>query len=51
MFLSNLHREVRAAPARRVQIIQHFVQSLGQSKDLPLGQESWEEAKLACSPF
>ena len=38
VYLSNLHREVRAAPARRAQIIQHFVQSLGQSMDLPLGR-------------
>jgi uncharacterized protein YtpQ (UPF0354 family) len=45
VYLSNLHREVRAAPARRAQIIQHFVQSLGQSMELPLGQESWEEAQ------
>lgn len=51
VFLSNLHREVLAAPARRVQIIQHFVQSLGQSKDLPLGQESWEEAQARLLPL
>ena len=40
-----------AAPARRVQIIQHFVQSLGQSTDLPLGQESWEEAQARLLPL
>ena len=51
VFLSNLHREVRAAPARRVQIIQHFVQSLGQSMDLPLGEESWEEAQARLLPL
>jgi uncharacterized protein YtpQ (UPF0354 family) len=45
VFLSNLHREVRAAPERRDQIIEHFVQSLGESVDLPLGQESWDEAQ------
>ena len=51
VFLSNLHREVRAAPARRVQIIHHFVQSLGQSMDLPLGEESWEAAQARLLPL
>jgi uncharacterized protein YtpQ (UPF0354 family) len=51
VFMSNLHREVRASPARRAQIIQHFVQSLGQSVDLPLGQETWEEAKDRLLPL
>jgi uncharacterized protein YtpQ (UPF0354 family) len=51
VFLSNLHREVRAAPARRVQIIQHFVQSLGQSMDLPLGRESWDDAEARLLPL
>jgi uncharacterized protein YtpQ (UPF0354 family) len=50
VYLSNLHREVRAAPARRDQIIRHFVQSLGQSMDLSLGQESWEEAQARLLP-
>src|SRR5208283_1760157 len=51
VFLSNLHREVRAAPARRSQIIQHFVESLGQSMDLPMGQESWAEAQARLLPI
>ncbi len=51
VFLSNLHREVRAAPARRAQIIQHFVQSIGQSMELPLGQESWAEAQPRLLPI
>ena len=51
VFLSNLHREVRAAPDRRVQIIQHFVQSLGQSMDQPLGQELWDEAQARLLPL
>jgi uncharacterized protein YtpQ (UPF0354 family) len=51
VFLSNLHREVRAAPDRRAQIIQHFVQSLGQSMDLPLGQETWDEARPCLLPL
>jgi uncharacterized protein YtpQ (UPF0354 family) len=51
VFLSNLHRAVRAAPARRAEIIQHLVQSLDQSMDLPLGQESWEEAQSLVLPL
>ena len=51
VFLSNLYREVRASPARRAQIIQHFVQSLGQSAALPLGQESWEDAQARVLPI
>ena len=51
VYLSNLYREVRAAPARRDKIIQHFVQSLGQSADLPLGQETWEEAQARLLPL
>jgi uncharacterized protein YtpQ (UPF0354 family) len=51
VFMSNLHREVRAAPERRAQIIQHFVQSLGQSMDLSLGQETWEDAKARLLPL
>ncbi len=52
MFLSNLHREVREARAsRRTEIIEHFVQSLGQSMDLPLGEESWEDAQTRLLPI
>jgi uncharacterized protein YtpQ (UPF0354 family) len=51
VFLSNLHREVRSAPARRTEIIQHFVQSLGQSMNLPLGQETWEDAQTRLLPL
>jgi uncharacterized protein YtpQ (UPF0354 family) len=50
VFLTNLYREVRAAPARRNEIIRHFVESLAQSVDLPLGQESWEEAQAQLLP-
>jgi uncharacterized protein YtpQ (UPF0354 family) len=51
VYLSNLHREVRAAPARRARIVQDFVRGLGQSIDLPLGQESWEEARARVLPL
>ena len=50
VFLGNLYREVRAAPKRRKQIIQHFVQSLSQSMDLPLGEESWADAQTRLLP-
>ena len=51
VFMSNLYREVRAAPARRVEIIQHFVQSLGQSMDLSLGEETWDDAQTRLLPL
>ena len=51
VFMSNLHREVRAAPARRTEIIKHFVQSLGQSMDLSLGHETWEDAQARLLPL
>jgi uncharacterized protein YtpQ (UPF0354 family) len=51
VFLSNLYREVRAAPNRKEQIVEHFVKSLGQSVDLPLGQETWEEAQPRLLPL
>ncbi len=51
VFMSNLHREVRAAPGRRVEIIEHFVESLGNSMDLPLGEETWEEASARVLPL
>jgi uncharacterized protein YtpQ (UPF0354 family) len=50
VFLGNLHREVRAAPDRRDEIIQHFVKSLSQSVDLPLGEETWEDAQTRMLP-
>jgi uncharacterized protein YtpQ (UPF0354 family) len=51
VYMSNLYREVRAARARRSQIVQHFVQSLGESMELPLGQESWAEAEARVLPI
>jgi uncharacterized protein YtpQ (UPF0354 family) len=51
VYLSNLHREVRAAPSRRAELVQHFVDSLSQSMDLPMGQESWEEAEALLLPM
>jgi uncharacterized protein YtpQ (UPF0354 family) len=51
VYLSNLHREVRASPDRRDEIVQHFVKGLGQSIDLPLGEETWKEAKARLLPI
>jgi uncharacterized protein YtpQ (UPF0354 family) len=51
VFLSNLHREVRANPAQRPQIIRHFVQSLGESMDDALGRETWADAQPRLLPI
>jgi uncharacterized protein YtpQ (UPF0354 family) len=51
VFLSNLYREVRAAPDRRAQIIRHFVKSLGRSMDTPMGDETWEDARGRLLPI
>ncbi len=51
VFMGNLHREVRAAPDRRDEIIQHFVKSLSQSMDMPLGEETWQEAQDRLLPL
>src|SRR5262249_43065674 len=47
----NVFREVKAAPSRRSQIIKHFVDRLGQSVGLPLGYETWDEAKPRLLPL
>jgi uncharacterized protein YtpQ (UPF0354 family) len=51
VFLGNVFREVRAAPAHRDEIVQHFVQGLGQSIDLRLGRETREEAQVCVLPL
>src|SRR3954447_6973803 len=51
VYLSNLYREVRAAPDRRDEIIRHFVQSLGESLAVPMGQETWEESRDRLFPL
>jgi uncharacterized protein YtpQ (UPF0354 family) len=43
VYLSNLVREVRAAPARREQIIAHFVETLSQPATADFGHEAWED--------
>jgi uncharacterized protein YtpQ (UPF0354 family) len=44
VFLGNLYREVRSAPARRDKIIKNFVDSLSQPATAQVGQETWEDA-------
>jgi uncharacterized protein YtpQ (UPF0354 family) len=51
VYLSNLHREVQASPSRRDHIIRHFVKGLGQSIDLPLGEETWQDAQPRLLPL
>jgi hypothetical protein len=50
IYLSNLYREVRERPQRRTEIINHFVTSLGQVADVPLGRETWEDARRHILP-
>jgi uncharacterized protein YtpQ (UPF0354 family) len=45
IFLSNVFREVREAPARRAEIVKSFVENLSQSAETPMGQEVWEEVR------
>jgi uncharacterized protein YtpQ (UPF0354 family) len=50
IYLSNLLREIKESPTRRDSIIEHFVSSLGQSSDVPMGEETWEEARACLLP-
>jgi uncharacterized protein YtpQ (UPF0354 family) len=43
VFLTNLFREVRAAPSRRAALIKHFVENLSISASATMGYEAWEE--------
>ncbi len=45
VYLSNLYREVEAAPARRDKIIKRFVDSLCLPVTAEFGHEVWEETK------
>jgi hypothetical protein len=49
--LSNLLRAIKAAPTRRAEIIEHFISSLGQSSDVVIGPDNWEEARLQLVPM
>jgi uncharacterized protein YtpQ (UPF0354 family) len=45
IYLSNLYREVRAAPKRRAEIIKRFVETLAQPATKDIGYETWEDAR------
>jgi uncharacterized protein YtpQ (UPF0354 family) len=45
VFLGDLGREVRAAPARREKIVKEFVTNLGLAAAAPMGREAWDEAR------
>jgi uncharacterized protein YtpQ (UPF0354 family) len=45
VYLSNLYREVRAAPARREAIVKHFIDNLSLSAEATMGYETWEEVQ------
>lgn len=51
VMLSNLHREARAHPKRRTELIRHFVDSLAKTADLPMGEETWEDARGCIIPL
>jgi uncharacterized protein YtpQ (UPF0354 family) len=50
VYLSNLTREVRAAPARRDKIIKRFVETLSQPEASEFGHEVWEEIRGCVVP-
>jgi hypothetical protein len=50
VYLSNLFREVRAAPARREQIITRFVKTLTQPATADIGHEQWDECHVRIVP-
>lgn len=50
VYLGNLYREVRAAPARREQIVKHFVETLSQPATTEIGHETWEGARGCILP-
>jgi uncharacterized protein YtpQ (UPF0354 family) len=45
VYLSNLYREVKAAPDRRAKIIERFVDTLCQPATADFGHEVWEECR------
>ena len=51
VYLSNLYREVQAAPARREQIIKRFVEGLSQPETAEIGHECWDDVQGAILPM
>jgi uncharacterized protein YtpQ (UPF0354 family) len=50
VFLSNIYREVKAAPARREKILRNFIENLSLSADSPVGHEQWDEVQEQIIP-
>jgi uncharacterized protein YtpQ (UPF0354 family) len=50
VFLSNLYREVLAAPERREKIIRHYVEHLSSATEQTMGEEVWEECRSHILP-
>jgi len=50
VYLSNLRRDLRASPDGREEIIKHFVESIGQSAQLDMGHETWDDARPRIVP-
>src|SRR5262249_52232677 len=51
VFLTNLFREIRAAPSRKASIIKHFVENLSLSANAQMGYEVWEEVHCHILPM
>src|SRR5205085_1942788 len=51
VYLSNLTREVKAAPGRREKIIKRFVDTLSQPAATEFGHEVWEEVRGSIVPI
>jgi uncharacterized protein YtpQ (UPF0354 family) len=50
VYLSNLLREIRAAPARREQIITRYVETLVQPATAEIGHEVWDDVRGSIVP-
>ena len=51
VYLSNLFREVRAAPKRREAIVKRFVKTLTQPSTAEIGHEQWDECHVRIVPM
>ncbi|MBL8799880.1 MAG: DUF1444 family protein [Planctomycetia bacterium] len=51
VYLSNLYREIKSAPARRDHIIKNFVEKVSQPTAMQIGQETWEDAQGCIMPM
>jgi hypothetical protein len=51
VYLSNLYREIRSAPARREQIIKRFVTTVGRPVPPEMGHEVWEDIRGSVVPM